>query len=170
MAPEMLNRFINTPLQKQAFTKIYSMNKNCLQLCALLLFLLFTSCKKTENHSERFDNLVGKWKQTGWGVDSNKNGVIDSSEFTQAPSDPIFYNEYYDNGTGKVLISITGILNDDSYFNWALVDNDQTLQYIDHLGTLNEAKTNYSILSLTSKELIINFPDTAYGSAIYVKE
>ena len=138
-------------------------------LVSIGLLVLFAQCKKAENHSERYNNLLGKWKQSGWGVDSNKNGMIDSWEFTAVPADQIFEDEYHTDGTAKWSVDFAGSL-DEGYSNWALLNNEQTLRSIDNQGKPNEVKTDYSILNLTNKELVLGYADTSQGYVLFTKE
>jgi hypothetical protein len=70
--------------------------------------LLGTGCKKENNHSQRFSELLGKWQLTDYGVDSNRNGILESNEYITVPGDQLAEDEYYEDGTGKHYLSVSG--------------------------------------------------------------
>jgi hypothetical protein len=124
------------------------------------------SCSRSEtNHSERYHNLLGRWRLTQFGVDSNSNGILESSERRSAPVDPRSEEEYFEGGTGKAYLIPSVGSPVEGPFNWYLINDDMTLRTVTEEGTSAEIRLDYPILSLTSQELIryyVSSSDSGY--------
>jgi hypothetical protein len=134
-------------------------------LAAVMTLSLMPSCKKDDDKNSRSDMMVGTWKPTEEGDDTNKNGVWDTNEHGPIDSSnqlgsSVTFNSG-GNGTVNVAGSTAGLP-----FSWTLLNNDNDLRIITDFGPVfgkDTAVTN--IVSLTGSELITK--DTAGGTASF---
>ncbi|MEO6833655.1 MAG: hypothetical protein ABI378_13625 [Chitinophagaceae bacterium] len=133
-----------------------------IMVSVIFLAQFFSSCSKKSQHSERFNALLGRWRVTYTGVDSNHNGLLDSSEMLAASPDQDQEEEYLSNGTGKGYF-ITGGGTYPSDFNWFLLNSDQTLRIVGNPNTSFETTKDYTFQTVTSESIIIySISDTCY--------
>jgi hypothetical protein len=145
------------------------MMKSALLLSLLAIAFATSNCKKKEEHSERFNNLIGHWKLTELGKDTNHNGILDANERTPSPTDPGTEDEYFADGTGQSHFIITGVDNTSS-FTWSLKDDEKTLEIVSGAGTSNQFTQGFPILSVTSQELITYYVSSLdSGYSVYKK-
>jgi hypothetical protein len=121
-------------------------------LATVLTVLFLNSCKKDDDSpATRAGMLVGTWKTTEVGVDSNANGMWDLSEHRPAAGSAEDVKITFNNdGSGSATYTVLG-----SPFpiTWNLQNNDEDLRLIS--SVLGPDTTIVNIVSFSSTEAIV---------------
>lgn len=143
-----------------------------LLLTAFSLALLFTSCKKDDNDSsERKNNLIGTWRISALGVDSNNNGTLEPNERSPKDTSNVVLTQYLHDGSYRHYL-ITNHKDTNIYYaDWALESEGSVLSIISNKGFPNQLEMKQQIISMTNKELILfdNRATVGQQYAVFVK-
>lgn len=115
------------------------------------------ACKKTNQHSDRFINLLGAWEMTSYGNEKNSNGQLASSDIKQGPTPPFekIESEYFSNGTGKGYIETSGTEQVQGTFEWSFQNDEQILRITQNPSSSSPYITDGEILGLSYTTLIL---------------
>jgi hypothetical protein len=136
---------------------------------ALLSTALLPSCKKKDDSPSRAQLVVGTWKDTEEGVDSNKNGSWDASEHNTIAASDQFTLLFNSNGTGTISGTASGFPITGTT-TWNLQNNDNDIRLITNiLGTVDT--TVETIVLLTSTDCILkDESDTLANYTLFKKQ
>jgi len=97
-----------------------------------------------------------EWKLVSYGLDENKNGIIDPSEESIKDCEKDNDYDFNNDGTGKVFENTLNCGNgiNDHSFNWQFINNETGLDFVH--GQVN-------ILALTENDMVV-YHETAFGN------
>ena len=130
-------------------TKPLFMKSTMLMITGLLtLSLCLPACNKDEAKTRK-ELLTGSWTIVKTAHDDNNNGVADDSELRAVPETTRNVETFFEDGTGMLSLK-TDLLDAVTYFQWQLVNNEQSLQVTPEGGT----STTVSLLTLSETDLV----------------
>ena len=111
--------------------------------------IAFFSCKKNDNNTpSRSELLVGTWNVNAYGVDSNNNGLLETSEYGVVPAGAAIIQTYRADGTGVFTGKQAGKADTSYNITWRLTNGNQNLE-ITSAGVVS----NSTISELTDRRL-----------------
>lgn len=126
-------------------------------IAALMAVTVLPSCKKKEDDPTRAQMLVGTWKLSQQGDDTNGDGVWQDSERQAVPADEMATTEFKSDGTGTLTVALFPV---PIPFTWSLQNNDTELK-----GTttfMGQSETTVeTIVSMSSTDLVTKTSDSS---------
>jgi hypothetical protein len=126
--------------------------------------LLFPSCKKKDSDPSRAQLIVGTWKNTEEGDDTNNNGTWDGSEHMAVPAADQATLTFQSNGTGTVTDPSLPVAIP---LSWTLLNSDQDLRVVVS-SILGQDTIQGNIVTLDASQCILKATDST-NVASFVK-
>jgi hypothetical protein len=131
--------------------KFSIMKKTTLAIAvATMAVFSFSSCKKDDDSPSRSSMIIGTWKETENGEDTNNNGTWESSEKQSVASVDAVTLVFSGNGTGTINASgFTGTTT------WTLLNNDNDVHIVATLPIVGTQTFDFNIVSLTQQNVVV---------------